>query len=59
MEMIWVEAEAAPCVVDVGCRPHGSDGYFKDIAQPCIGYDQLSVMADLILHGRAPNTDNI
>ena len=35
-----------PCLVEVGCRPHGGDGTFVKLADKPIGYNQLSVMVD-------------
>jgi biotin carboxylase len=35
-----------PCLVEVGCRPHGGEGTFVKLADGPIGYNQLSVMVD-------------
>mmetsp|Transcript_5171 Transcript_5171/g.16972 ORF Transcript_5171/g.16972 Transcript_5171/m.16972 type:complete len:510 (-) Transcript_5171:31-1560(-) len=47
-EVMWLDACDEPCLVEVGCRPHGGEGTFVDMAQPCIGYSQLSVMLDAV-----------
>lgn len=46
-EVIWVEGDG-PCLVEVGCRPHGGEGTFVDMVEPVIGYSKLSVMIDAI-----------
>jgi len=47
-ELIWLEAEDKPCLVEVGSRPHGGDGSFMDASGPVIGYSQISVMLDIL-----------
>jgi hypothetical protein len=45
-EVMWLDGEQAPCLVEVGCRPHGGEGTFVDLVQPVIGYSKISVMLD-------------
>jgi len=47
-EIIWLEDEGQPCLVEVGCRPHGGDGTFVDMVEPTIGYSQVSVLLDVL-----------
>ncbi|TFJ81609.1 hypothetical protein NSK_006860 [Nannochloropsis salina CCMP1776] len=51
-EVMWLEGEAggagAPCLVEVGARPHGGEGTFVSLTAEAIGYNQLSVALDLI-----------
>ena len=42
-EVMWLDGEDAPCLVEVGCRPHGGEGTFVDMVEPVIGYSKLSV----------------
>ena len=35
-----------PCLVEVGCRPHGGEGTFVRLADGPIGYNQLTAMID-------------
>jgi hypothetical protein len=48
-EVIWLDDEDQPCLVEVGARPHGGEGTFTQMATPCVGYNQLSVMLDAAL----------
>ncbi len=43
-EVMWTST--GPCLVEVGCRPHGGEGTFVKLADGPIGYNQLSVMID-------------
>ena len=43
-EVMWTKS--GPCLIEVGCRPHGGEGTFVKIADQCIGYNQLGVMVD-------------
>ncbi|CAK0817426.1 unnamed protein product [Prorocentrum cordatum] len=45
-EVMWLDGEGAPCLVEVGCRPHGGEGTFVDLVEPVIGYSKISVMLD-------------
>jgi len=47
-EAIWLDSENAPCLVEVGCRPHGGEGTFVEMTEPTLGYSQVSVMVDLL-----------
>lgn len=47
-EVMWLDSCDEPCLVEVGCRPHGGEGTFVELSSPTIGYDQLSVMLDLV-----------
>ena len=47
-EVMWLDGEDAPCLVEVGCRPHGGEGTFVDMVEPTIGYSKLSVMLDAV-----------
>ena len=47
-EVMWLEKEDEPCLVEVGCRPHGGEGTFVDMVTPTIGYSKLDVMLDAI-----------
>lgn len=47
-EVMWLDHEQAPCLVETGARPHGGEGTFVQIANPCNGYNQLGVMVDAI-----------
>jgi len=47
-EIMWLDEEDAPCLVEVGARPHGGEGTFVDIAEAPIGYNQLSVGLDAL-----------
>ena len=47
-EVMWLAGEQAPCLVEVGCRPHGGEGTFHDLVETPIGYSKLSVMLDAI-----------
>jgi biotin carboxylase len=46
-ELIWLDSEDAPCLVEVGCRPHGGEGTFIEMTEP-IGYNKVSVMLDIV-----------
>jgi biotin carboxylase len=48
LELIWLERHQRPCLVEVGCRPHGGEGTFVDVAEAAVGYSQLGVMLDVI-----------
>ena len=41
-EVMWLAGEQAPCLVEVGCRPHGGEGTFHDLVETPIGYSKLS-----------------
>ncbi|KAJ8599403.1 hypothetical protein CTAYLR_009705 [Chrysophaeum taylorii] len=47
-EVMW--QHDGPCLVEVGCRPHGGEGTFVGMIEKVIGkgFDQLSVMLDAI-----------
>lgn len=47
-EVMWLEGEDRPCLVEVGARPHGGEGTFVALTEAPIGYNQLSVALDLI-----------
>lgn len=47
-EVIWLDGEDAPCLVEVGARPHGGEGTFMELVTPVIGYSQVSVMVDAV-----------
>ena len=47
-EVMWLQEEDQPCLVEVGARPHGGEGTFVELAQPAVGYTQLSVMIDAL-----------
>ena len=47
-EVMWLDGDDEPCLVEVGCRPHGGEGTFVDMVGPTIGYSQLSVMLDAV-----------
>lgn len=40
-EVMWLEEEDQPCLVEVGARPHGGEGTFAELSTPGIGYNQL------------------
>jgi len=48
-EVMWVEAEQLPCLIEVGTRPHGAGGNFPALCDPVIGYNQLDVSLDAYL----------
>jgi len=48
-EVIWLEDEGVPCLVEVGTRPHGAGGNFPELCDPVIGYNQLDVTLDVLL----------
>lgn len=45
-EVMWLEGEDVPCLVEVGSRPHGGEGTFVELVEPIVGYSQVSVMLD-------------
>jgi len=47
-EVMWLDSEAQPCLVEVGARPHGGEGTFTELSTPCISYNQLSVTLDAL-----------
>lgn len=47
-EVMWLDGEDAPCLVEVGARPHGGEGTFIELVEPIIGYSQVSVMVDVV-----------
>ena len=47
-EVMWLDGDDEPCLVEVGCRPHGGEGTFVDMVQPIMGHSQLSVMLDAV-----------
>ena len=40
-EVMWLDDEDQPCLVEVGARPHGGEGTFAELSTPGIGYNQL------------------
>ncbi|CAM9351967.1 unnamed protein product, partial [Heterosigma akashiwo] len=52
-EIIWLAAEQAPCLVEVGTRAHGAGGNFPDICDPVVGYNQLDAQIDCYLDAAA------
>lgn len=46
-EVMWLDSEEQPCLVEVGARPHGSGAFVKVVEEP-IGYDQLQLCIDLV-----------
>lgn len=47
-EVMWLDAADEPCLVEVGCRPHGGEGTFVGMVTPIIGYSQCDVMLDAV-----------
>ncbi|KAJ1446914.1 ATP-grasp domain-containing protein [Pelagophyceae sp. CCMP2097] len=47
-EVMWLASDEAPCLVEVGCRPHGGEGTFVQMVTPIMGYSQASVMLDAV-----------
>lgn len=47
-EVKWLDNEDQPCLVEIGCRPHGGDGVHVELATKCIGYNQVDAMIDLV-----------
>lgn len=47
-EVMWLDSEDQPCLVEVGARPHGGEGTFTELSTPCISYNQLSVTLDAL-----------
>jgi hypothetical protein len=45
---MWLDSEDAPCLVEIGCRPHGGDGVHTELTDLCIGYNQLDATIDLL-----------
>jgi hypothetical protein len=45
-EVMWLDGEDGPCLVEVGSRPHGGEGTFIELVDPIHGYNQVSVMVD-------------
>jgi len=45
-EVMWLQSEDRPCLVEVGTRPHGAGGNFPKLCDPVIGYNQLDVNID-------------
>ena len=41
-----------PCLVEVGARCHGAEGYWLGVAEECVGYTQVSVTVDAYLTGK-------
>mmetsp|Transcript_18234 Transcript_18234/g.29668 ORF Transcript_18234/g.29668 Transcript_18234/m.29668 type:complete len:444 (-) Transcript_18234:697-2028(-) len=39
--------KTGPCLVEIGSRCHGGNGFWQPLAQSCIGYDQISITAAL------------
>ena len=37
-EVMWLDGEDAPCLVEVGCRPHGGEGTFVDLVNQILGF---------------------
>jgi biotin carboxylase len=48
-EVMWLESENRPCLVEVGTRPHGAGGNFPQVCDPVIGYNQVDVTIDAYL----------
>jgi len=42
-----------PCLVEVGARAHGGEGGFAALANACLGYNQVKVIADVYLDPEA------
>lgn len=47
-EVMWLHDEDAPCLIEVGSRPHGGEGTFVGLTAEPIGYNQVSCMLDCI-----------
>ena len=47
MEVMWLDAESQPCLVEVGSRCHGGEGTWQPIAQECVGHDQITSTLDV------------
>jgi biotin carboxylase len=47
-ELMWLDGEDAPCLIEVGSRPHGGEGTFVGLTHEPIGYNQISVTLDCI-----------
>ena len=47
-EVMWLDGDDEPCLVEVGCRPHGGEGTFVQMVTPIVGYSQVSVMLDAV-----------
>ena len=39
-----------PCLVEVGARCHGAEGFWCDVIDKCIGYNQANVLVDTYLN---------
>mmetsp|Transcript_15304 Transcript_15304/g.20191 ORF Transcript_15304/g.20191 Transcript_15304/m.20191 type:complete len:873 (+) Transcript_15304:272-2890(+) len=49
-EVMWLTEDECPCLVEIGCRPHGAGGNFPDLCDPVIGYNQLDVTINAYLY---------
>ena len=47
-EVMWLEHEDQPCLVEVGARPHGGEGTFTELSTPGVGYNQLEITLDAL-----------
>jgi len=54
-EVMWLEDENCPCLVEVGARAHGGDATFMVPTQAAIGYNQISLMVDSCLYSDENN----
>ncbi|GMI01569.1 hypothetical protein TrLO_g10212 [Triparma laevis f. longispina] len=46
-EVMWTKT--GPCLVEVGSRCHGGEGTWKEIANKCVGYNQITTTLDAYL----------
>jgi hypothetical protein len=47
-ELIWLEDENQPCLVEVGARSHGGEGTFMELTEKAIGYNQITLSHDIL-----------
>jgi len=45
-ELMWLDGEDAPCLIEVGSRPHGGEGTYVEINEKVLGFSQISAMLD-------------
>merc|ERR1719201_537773 len=45
--------ERGPVLVEVNCRLHGGEGIWLPVSQACVGYTQVSAMADAYFDARS------
>jgi len=48
-EVMWLDEDDSPCLVEVGARLHGAGGNFPAICDPIIGYNQIDLTIDAYL----------